>query len=106
MTRDSWGGGRGRRAPSLRAGIAADLAELERTDPAVRAAADAYDRMSAKIRAAPSSAIVSALSALLRATYLDGPPTAAQRDIWRAQAAAARDEYDRLRHTCPRPEAP
>ena len=38
MSGESWGGGRGRRAPSLHKGIADDLAALERTDPAVAAA--------------------------------------------------------------------
>ena len=35
------------------ASLSASLAELERTDPTVRAAAEAYDAMSAKIRAMP-----------------------------------------------------
>ena len=42
------------------------------------------------------SATIRALARLLDASYLDGPPTDGQRDMWREAAAKARDEHDQM----------
>lgn len=92
MTRESWGGGRGRRAPSLRKGITDDLAALERTDPTVAAASRKYDET------------VASLNANMKAEHDAMAAVCAAAEAWRddicgPRAAILLDAVDALRAT-------